>query len=360
MIADVHLGVHTASAEWTENILSYFENFFIPLLQREYRDDAAVIIAGDFFESRQSIDINVLNVGIKIINEISHIMPLYMVVGNHDMYKKNDSDINSLVCFRAIHNVTIIDSPTEIMLGATKIVCIPWIGDSAKETKLISSYKGTADMFILHTEVSGMHYDNGRTITEGTIVKGVKGMIYSGHIHKHEISKNGKTVYIGSPYHTSQSDIGNQKGVYILDASDNTYCETFIPNTYSPIYMQCTLGYSIKTKELIWSVPLESMTNNYVYITIKKADEKYINTGTVTDMLTAYNVKRVEFEIDASDILPDLDQCKNIENASISEVFDNVTDTLNLEPTQIEAIKALNTMYMQRAAEEMGLTSIIS
>ena len=51
LLSDVHFGVHVNSIEWNDNILNYFNHFFIPYV-KEYKKNHTpiLIIAGDFFE----------------------------------------------------------------------------------------------------------------------------------------------------------------------------------------------------------------------------------------------------------------------------------------------------------------------
>jgi hypothetical protein len=54
--------------------------------------------------------------------------------------------------------------------------------------------------------------------------------VFSGHIHLHQINKN--FTFVGSTFEMDRNDLGNQKGIYILDTIDNS--EEFIPNDISP------------------------------------------------------------------------------------------------------------------------------
>ena len=102
-ISDVHFGVRNGSFEWLEIMQNYFKDFFIPLIRNEISSGKhpIVVVAGDYFDNRQYIDINVMNVAYNVMKEISSLCEVYMVIGNHDIYKKNDTDVNSLVIFKA-------------------------------------------------------------------------------------------------------------------------------------------------------------------------------------------------------------------------------------------------------------------
>ena len=172
-----------------------------------------------------------MNKSIDLMRDLSDILPVYMITGNHDIYKKNDTDVNSLIAFRYIPNVTIYEKPTLLTNGKTRILALPWIGNNEKEEKIAKINK--PDYIFAHSDISGLHYDNGRQIVKGAKLKGIKGvkMLFSGHVHKRQESKD--AIYIGLPYSTKRSDIGNKKGFYIFNPGENKH--EFITNKFKEI-----------------------------------------------------------------------------------------------------------------------------
>jgi hypothetical protein len=59
IMGDVHFGVRAASMEWFEITKSYFENYFIPLLEKEYNEGDILIQVGDIFENRQIVNLKI-------------------------------------------------------------------------------------------------------------------------------------------------------------------------------------------------------------------------------------------------------------------------------------------------------------
>lgn len=62
---------------------------------------------------RVSTENNVMNVSYRLMSALAKHCKVYCILGNHDIYMKNTVDINSLVMFKSIGNVTIIDKVTE-------------------------------------------------------------------------------------------------------------------------------------------------------------------------------------------------------------------------------------------------------
>jgi len=81
IISDIHFGVRSSSLEWLGIHEDYFYNFFIPLIKKEKKENDCLFILGDVFESRQSVNILVLNKALEIFKEISNILPDVILVG---------------------------------------------------------------------------------------------------------------------------------------------------------------------------------------------------------------------------------------------------------------------------------------
>lgn len=360
MLADIHYGKHASNIEWMENMNSYFHDFFIPWLKNEADDQTCLVIMGDYFDNRQSIDINIMISAINTIKAISQIVPVYMMVGNHDLYKKSGLDKSSLSCIESIPNICIIDDKmdgvcTLNLTNGETITMISWVGDHIKEATLINEYKKTSPIIFLHTELCGMNYDNGREITEGTIVKLPKGVrIFSGHIHKRQMNKSGSMMYIGSPYHMERSDIGNQKGIHMLYVDGIETKLQYVPNTFSPEYVKMTMTIDESGN---WKLDkdLSKITNNYVDIEYDEDVANAINSNKVAEELLKYKPKNLEFfpipkhiEINSEDI-----ECG--ENVGVVAVSENTIRTMDLKKTLLELVMKRNTKYIQEASEALGI-----
>jgi DNA repair exonuclease SbcCD nuclease subunit len=69
-ITDTHLGVRNNSNDWIEIHEDYFKNWFIPLCKKIYRPGDCLVHLGDVYDSRQSLNLRVLNLGIDIFEEL--------------------------------------------------------------------------------------------------------------------------------------------------------------------------------------------------------------------------------------------------------------------------------------------------
>lgn len=289
LLSDLHFGVRGNSLEWLNNQLYFFEEFYFPFLKENVKEGDIFFMLGDWFDNRQLLDINIMNKAIDIIFKISQIMPVYLMTGNHDIYKKHDTDVNSLAAFRFIPNVTIFEDPVIVTNGKSNILVLPWIGDKEKEEKYAKANVKKAKYIFAHTDLQGFKYDNGRNIVKGADLLGVKGYkkIFSGHIHKRQ--EHSHVYYIGSPYHTKRGDIGNKKAVYVFDP-DNNKVEEF-ENNLSSVFQR------IKLEDLMeWTLEYTKsiLSNNYTDIIVP---DKYIHLFNLTkfiELLEGCPYKKVE------------------------------------------------------------------
>lgn len=75
----------------------------------------AIGFLGDWFECRAAINIFTLCYGkeaIKILDDLG--LPIYFVVGNHDLHRRNTRDFYSVAVFDLLKNVHVIDTPTRV------------------------------------------------------------------------------------------------------------------------------------------------------------------------------------------------------------------------------------------------------
>jgi DNA repair exonuclease SbcCD nuclease subunit len=257
LISDIHFGVRSSSLEWLDIHDSYFYNFFIPLLKKNYKEGDALFVLGDVFESRQSINILVLNKALEIFRDLSRIMPIVMIVGNHDIYRKQSNDVNSAIIFNTIDNIEVHTSPIIKNVRNASIFLMPWVEDKENEINVIKDHP--ADYMFCHTDFLTMKYNRKVDIELGLDSEHVSkyNKVYSGHIHFSQHLKNIRMI--GCPFQLTRGDISNQK--YVYNINFETGEETRFANNYSPIFLKFKI-------DDILNITIEDMKrhvkNNYV------------------------------------------------------------------------------------------------
>ena len=355
-ISDVHFGVRNAAIEWNENIKDYFYNFFIPHVKslKKRGRKTIVVVSGDYFDSRRHVDVNVMNTACDVMEKITELSDVYMLVGNHDIYKTVELDVTSLRCVKYIKGVHIVDELTEVNIsGGVKFVFVPWVGDYKKENSIITEVKDNCNYIVMHTEISGMTYDNNRPIVNGvnmSVCNNCK--IISGHIHKRQESTKG--FYLGSPYHMDRSDIENVKGIYTLSVTDNGHNITFTENAYSPRFIKVRYD-DIPNDMQSWS---DVVKNNYVDIVFTTKNVETFNVNKFVESLYEFGARRIECIEEKINVVKDTDDVdvNNMkpEDITIDNMFNLKVENMKLEDDMWKSLSKVNEYYMKKAQDELG------
>lgn len=346
LLSDTHFGVRANSLEWLENHKNFFKNFYIPYLKEHKQDGDILVFLGDWFDNRQLLDIYVMNSSIDIVMEIAEIIPIYFITGNHDIYKKYDTDVNSISAFKYIPNVTIFEKPIIISNNISKILILPWIGDSETEESYVKH--NHQDYVFAHTTISGFKYDNNKHIAKGTNLMNIKKIkrLFSGHIHKRQESN--QFIYIGSPYATKRSDIGNEKGIYLFKPETNEV--EFTKNTYSPKFQKILLEDIL---ELTLEQSINIFSNNYSDIIVP---DKYIhlfNLSKFINILEDCKYKKIETvgeQYKMEDELSEVSDTLDIKD--ILTLLEMSIDDLEHQMEVLVKLKLLNKKYYEKASNE--------
>ena len=263
-ITDTHLGVRNNSNEWIEYIHDYFFNWFFPLIRENWRPGDVLMHLGDYYDSRQSVNLKVLNMGVEIAEEFAKLFPdgVYFIIGNHDIWGKSSNDINSLKSIKWIPGIKILEEPETINLSGKTFFMMPWRKDHEEEEQTLEQ-ADPHDYLCCHTDIRGLKFNRSVQVEEGPSQDKFKkfSRVYSGHIHYAQEVDNIKML--GSPYEITRSDMGNTKGITLLNLE--TGMETFFENLYSPKFKK--LYFS----QILDSTPSELdeiFRNNFVDIMI--------------------------------------------------------------------------------------------
>lgn len=251
VFTDLHLGLKSAS----KSRLAICVNVIKEIIQhvKEHAIET-VIFCGDWNHVRVSTENNVLNVSYKLMSALAKHTKTYCILGNHDIYMKNSVDVNSLVIFKDIQNVQIVDQVFPVSINGNLSLFVPWLGD------LSAQQKEFYDMMFGHFDVSHQyliksyiedHSQNNRVsdkvaneLSHDDLLKSSgsssqnagdyvgdfidvvkrKGTIFSGHIHgrREFLAKGRQFILVGSPYQQNLGERENLCGFYVID-EDNHY-----------------------------------------------------------------------------------------------------------------------------------------
>ena len=286
MISDTHLGCRSNSVLWLGIIEDYFFNFFIPLVKKEYKQGDVLFHLGDVFDNRQSLNLAAQDLGIRVFEELSKIFPeIHIIVGNHDIMRKNSNDISSVDCLKYIPNVTVHKEPKILEFGGATCLLMPWRRNAEHEKETLSSIKKKIDYMFCHTETQGVQTSpSTKHLHEGgndlSTFKRFK-RVYSGHIHYRQEKEN--FILVGNPYQMTRSDRGNIKGIYLLDLKTGNH--EFIQNERSPIFIRYYINDILERR---MEDILNEIKDNFVDINIPSNVLGKYNINKFMDFMDGY------------------------------------------------------------------------
>jgi len=316
------------------------DSFFISLCKEEVKrgeraqKKVGLLVLGDVFDDRKSLNLAVNDFAITMFAEVAEVLPTVIINGNHDLYRRTNVGVTSLKSLEFIPNVTVICTPTRINFPEGKVgIAIPYLGSATEETKCLVE-NADADYAFMHTDINKMKYANNQKVISGVNVDSFTGHIYAGHIHKRQQTK--KVTYVGCPYQLNRSDIGNEKGVYILEVA--TGKAAFKENKVSPLFLQISFDeFSKMDDESLKKI----FSHNYVDIIVDDTP----NMATIYKKIQDLGAKKVSIIMRSNGkaLTDTLDI--NIEKVSLKDVVSSLISSIDADERQMERIKSLNENY---------------
>ena len=240
-VSDIHVGVHQNTIMWHNIALDWARWLDQEMKSHGIQD---LIIPGDLFHYRDEVAVNTIHVVTQMLN-IWKDYNIVLLVGNHDAYYKDRSEINSLSILTGWENITVVSEPTQFKSFNRKIMMCPW-GTTLSQIK-------KSDIVFGHFEIESFRYNQHKVCEDG--ISSAKllrkaPLIITGHFHLREERKykNGKILYLGNPYQMDFGDVYSTKGYYLLDVVDGEY--TFHENVISPVHQKVKLSELVAKKTI--------------------------------------------------------------------------------------------------------------
>lgn len=350
-ITDTHFGIRNSSEEWIQIQRSYFLDWFIPLIKKEYRPGDILVHLGDVYDSRQSLNLKVLNFGVEIFEQLSNIFKdgIFIIVGNHDIWGNSNNDVNSLASLKWIPNISIFKEPETLVFGRRKAFMMPWRATEESAAELLSE-TAEHDYLFCHSDIKGLSFNKYTKVEEGLSYNKLENFrkVFSGHIHYSQ--DFGKIKMLGSPYQLTRSDMDNKKYILLLDLE--TEKETIFENDFSPKFIR--IGFD----SVLDKTPLEleeMFRNNFVDVLIDPKLAVKAPLGILTEMVssqlkitfTPINDNKIE-NGNVDDSIFSLDG----KNFSILDFADEYIGSLNESDDAKEKMKKTIKILYKRATDK--------
>lgn len=210
VFTDIHFGLRHNSKEHNEDCIEFL-NWMCA--EGKNRGAETCIFMGDFHHHRNNINAMTQNYmldAMEILN--NNFEHTYFLVGNHDLYFRENRSVTTSKFANLYPNITLIDDIT------TKgdVTLIPWLVEDewTKISRIKSKY------VFGHLELPGFKMnamvempDNG-TLNAGHFPH--QDYVFSGHFHKRQTK--GNIHYIGNPFGHNYSDVWDfERGAMFLE-----------------------------------------------------------------------------------------------------------------------------------------------
>jgi DNA repair exonuclease SbcCD nuclease subunit len=216
IFTDIHFGLRNDSEEHNQDCVEFIDWFIAKTI--EYKCDT-IIFMGDWFHNRVRTEVRTAyysKLAIELLDSIG--LPVYWLLGNHDIYFKNDREIHSLPYLNNYRNINIIDKVSQI----DDVTFSPWL--FGEDYKILLSTRpkyifGHFELpFFLMNQVIEKVYDgDGLHIDDFVNCDAV----YSGHFHKRQVRLNKNKIpiyYIGNCFGHDFNDANDHdRGMAILE-----------------------------------------------------------------------------------------------------------------------------------------------
>jgi len=247
LTSDIHFGVPNKLNDilWSARVI------------REYaykNDISEVLVLGDLFHDRNSINIEVLNTAFNFFNETveKYDQTWIALLGNHDMHLKNSWKINSVKPLSKL--ITVIEDVKLLNIGNARFWILPFIHfESAymEVVKAIESKASSDDILLTHIGINNASLNECFLLKYWNLVDFSNAKfkrIYSGHFHCYQ-QVGANTWYPGSPipFRFDEGLVDHGFLDFDTETCEHKFVKTFevgkilLPNDKpAPDYITCT------------------------------------------------------------------------------------------------------------------------
>jgi DNA repair exonuclease SbcCD nuclease subunit len=320
IFSDIHIGLQRNSKFW-HDVTWNWANWFIKDIKKKGIKD--VVFCGDYFHTRDEVSVDTLHFGTKLLALFKD-FNLTMIVGNHDCFLKDSSEVNSISPYSEWPNVKIVEKIFTTEAYGKTINFVPW-GTEYSEIP-------NSDITFGHFEINYYKMntyaicDNG--IEDEDFVEKCP-IIISGHFHlrdERKYSNGGKVVYVGNPFQMDFNDAETSKGYYTMDIITGEM--KFTENNISPKHFNLLLSNLIAEKTIT-----DKIKNTFLNNLIKLKVDRKTTHEDIEFILNVYkslnpSVFNIEYESNFSEY--DLEeQRKDFSGINIQQAIIEFIDLLD-------------------------------
>jgi DNA repair exonuclease SbcCD nuclease subunit len=250
--ADAHCHPHAGSSRRAVECIEALRWSYEVALERGCRH---LVDLGDVFHERHHLDTWTYTEVYELTKEyLEKGVRTHFVLGNHDMYLRDERRHNAIVAFENVARV--ISEPTTIELRGRSFDCMPYV-ETNPQRALVKAFPKKSSVLFFHAAIDGaimssasgmrrkpasppapdMHEEEA---SESVSQEGLDGwkVAWGGHYHLPQTicSKPCHAQYVGSLLQHNRGEAGERKRVVLLDVEDLSYKDVY--NDVSPVYLK--------------------------------------------------------------------------------------------------------------------------
>lgn len=215
--SDIHFGEDGDSKHHNELCISFL-NWFID--QCRSKGVSHIIFMGDWHHARSKVGSETLKYsykGTKLLNDCG--IPVYFIIGNHDLFYRDNRSVHSLPWLDGMDNITVIDKPTLV----DDTLMVPWLCSGDDLSQIAQS---SAKYAFGHFELPGFLMNERYAFPDKEGILKSEDMaqleyVFSGHFHARQkrVLKSGCEIhYIGNPFPHNFNDVNDRdRGMMVIE-----------------------------------------------------------------------------------------------------------------------------------------------
>ena len=309
---DIHYGLKRNSVEHNKDC-----NDFIRWMieQAKERGIKTCFFLGDWHHNRHTLNIETLKYsweGLKLLDE--YFEKVYFIVGNHDLYYRDNREVHSLLFTDKLHNFVLIEE--EFTEGDVTIY--PWlVGNEWKKAKNCKSkyifghfelptfYLNAMVKMPDNNELKADHFTNQK-------------FVFTGHFHKRQ--REGNVMYIGNAFPHDFNDLNDdERGCMILKWDEEP---EFYAWPDAPKYRHYTYDALVGNEDQLINMSkvhlkLEYNDNSVSNIKISSYRDEIIEKYNLRSCRLIESHKQELFE---GEEIEDAVACDNVDNIVINQI----------------------------------------
>lgn len=250
-ISDIHIRLNSRHIEYIEVFEKLYEKI------KSHNSNGIIVLTGDIFDTKQSLTSESIKISIEFFINLSNILPLFIICGNHDSLLSNPDrmdNISGVLTNREIKNLHYLQLSgiykyQNILFGVSSL-----IDNISIHSSLLDEYikdnnlKDILKIALYHGPVGELEMNELYTLKSQKTVKDFEGFDYTllGDYHKYKYLNEERTIaYSSSLISQCFSECDDDHGYLYWDLKNKDSYYVRIENDYR--YKKCLLENDIIT-----------------------------------------------------------------------------------------------------------------